>query len=170
VYKRQDLWDAFAATDPEPTYNSLGEEVHLSGWGYFCRIGVRRLETEFPLLEEPPIGDEASPPPQLVPESLTLWVPPGGPCDLRWDIETGALGAGGIVYMAVRPSVGQRAPAWGYWLMGYDASDTGRLIYTEKAIEVFGWYRAGWTGYVRLVQRWFTGLQSVPTTIFAVVE
>ncbi|HUX02194.1 MAG TPA: hypothetical protein VMY35_14610 [Phycisphaerae bacterium] len=168
--EQRDLWDAFAALSPEPTYNSLGEEIELSGWGYYCRINVRRLETEFSLMEEPPEGDEATPPPPLEPTGLTLWVPPEGPCEVEWDELTGEAGAAAIAYMAMRPSSGQRAPAAGYYLMGYDSSDVGTVVFTERAISVFGSYRAGWTGYCKLVQRWYTGLQSAPATIFAVVE
>lgn len=59
-------WDAYAATNPEPTYNSLGEPVSLSGWGYFCRFNSRRLRRGDSVSTTVPAGPESVQPAQVV--------------------------------------------------------------------------------------------------------
>lgn len=78
-------WDTFAATDPEPTVNSLGEPVVLTGWNYFCKCNTRRLQNGQDLILVAPSGSEATRP---NPEPATNFIVSNGPIQrfqVEWD-------------------------------------------------------------------------------------
>ena len=59
---QQAAWDALAASPPEIDSNSLGEQYYLSGFGWFCRICVRRLRTGQSQVLTCPANAPVSPP------------------------------------------------------------------------------------------------------------
>lgn len=166
---QRDAWDALAVADPEPTFNSLGEPVALSGFGYFCRTNVRRQQVPLAIEDDAPTGAEATQPASLAPTGLTVVTPGTGASTLTWNNATAVAGGLAAIWMKLVPSVGAPAQTTGFKLVGFAPAIDGTASSETKLAEVFGEFPAGWTSYVELRQRRLSGLDSTVQTISAEV-
>lgn len=162
-------WDAFAVTDPEPTFNSLGDPVLLSGWGYFCRLNVRRAQYSLAALLDPPPAPEDTQPLSMAPLTLTVRTPGSGSSVITWDTTNAVVNGLGAIYMAFRIGAGTVQATTGYRLVGLVPAGAGTADSATVIGEKFGLVQAGWRCSCWFFQRRSGGLQSVVESINTVV-
>jgi hypothetical protein len=162
-------WDTFAATDPEPTTNSLGDAVVLSGWGYFCRLNIRRAQYSLVALEDPPGAPEDAQPDSMAPLTLVVRVPGSGASTITWDTTNAVANGLGVIMMAFRVGAGTIQASSGYRLVGLVPAGDGTADSATVIGEKFGLVQAGWRCSCWFYQRRSGGLQSVVEAINTVV-
>lgn len=162
-------WDVFAATDPEPTFNSLGDPVVLSGWGYFCRLNVRRAQYTLAPLTDPPPAPENTQPLPMTPLTLVVRTPGSGSSTLTWDTTNAVVNGLGVIMMAFRIGPGTVQATTGYRLVGLVHASDGTADSATVIGEKFGLVQPGWRCSCWFYQRRSGGLQSVVQTINTVV-
>lgn len=158
-------WDTYAATDPEPHVNSLGEPIVFSGYGLFSMLGMRRLKVNSAPYEDIPTGSDAIQP--AAPVSLT-WDPDYSGANMDLDM---ASPTGGLVdvFIALVPSVAsvpsvQRAA----FLAQISASLNPQNMYVTFNV-AYGADYVGWNSKVWCYTRRTSGLRSVAATEVAEV-
>lgn len=162
-------WDDFAALDPEPTYNSLGEEIHLSGWQYFVRINTRRHGLALDITEDVPPAGKKTPPGVLTPDTLTLTEPGSGDSTLTWLATNTDSDRYAVACLHMRPTPFSATPDSGYYLMCKHLSTDLTATFTTALQAAFGDIRSGWYGRILLYNLYESGLQSTATKISATV-
>lgn len=161
-------WDVFAATDPEPTFNSLGEPVTLSGYNYFVRCNVRRLQVGLDVLLLAPTGIQASQPPVVQLISWVVDVSGGGSAVLTYVGEFLPYAFFVPVMVTVLPTEGAvYNPARLRWI-GFGPALEGSVDLWPLLHSGFGDIRAGWTVVGRAWRQKESGLRSVALEISTV--
>lgn len=158
-------WDTFAAGDPEPTYNSLGEPVTLSGWNYFCRCNQRRAQLGLDVLAAAPTSAEAVQPIAVSGGSLDVNMIPIAHYTLTWT----APGTGSTDYLInavmVYPS---GAPVYDpnvqRFIVGVSI-ELGTYNAIAEFRERFGNVRVGWTVAGFVWRQNVSGLRSTPEKV-----
>lgn len=162
-------WDAFALTDPEPTFNSLGDPVLLSGWGYFCRLNIRRAQYSLAPLTDPPPAPEDTQPLSMLPLTLVVRTPGTGASTITWDTTNAVVNGLGVIMMAFKIGAGTAQASSGYKLVGLVPAGDGTAESGTVIGEKFGLVQAGWRCSCWFYQRRSGGLQSTVEEINTVV-
>lgn len=160
----RDDWNDFAATDPEPTFNSLGEPVTLSGYGYFVRCNVRLLKVGLPVITVPPTGGDAVVPSDVSVSTFTVQV--GTPqIELNWFPISSPVGVLLVLFLVVLPTGGTvYNPQRLSYIANYTANDSSWDPYAAYAA-VFGDTQIGWSVAGRVYSQNLGGLRSGPTEL-----
>jgi hypothetical protein len=160
----RDAWGVLAAADPEPTYNSLGELVVMSGWGYFVRCNQRRLGVGLDVLTMAPSGGDAVRPDPIVILTFIPVTAPGPQWDLTWDGSgtpvDSYLVVEGIVHVSMTALY---VPVRMRWI-GFCAADADAVELGPEAWEVFGGYGASWIAITGASVQRDNGLRSTRAT------
>ena len=162
-------WDALAVADPEPTFNSLGEPVALSGWGYFVRCNKRRLQNLQTVLSVAPVGAEATRPASVVPLTFAVASGTPGTFTATWPV-AGILATDyAVVLVGVMQSGAQLyTPNRAYWV-GAVLGTLGALSLGADFAAIFGAVRPGWSVRGTFHIQRGSGLRSAAAAISAVV-
>lgn len=158
---QRDGWDALALLNPEPTYNSLGELIALSGFDYFTRCNGRRLSKGLPVLTDAPSGSAADRPVSPTIDNFEASTVGVSRFNIEWQ-HNGVSGSGFFVAFGrvfsggaqgYTPSA-QRLVAWTDWF-GSPLSDPGSFI------RAFGLVPDGWSYLGLAYQESEVGIRSV---------
>lgn len=164
----QEDWNAFAETPPETDYNSLGEIYLPSGFGWFCRICIRRLRTG---QAEDLLAPVSTPTAAPVTFGLTLLEATGAAEEAIFDYTADDfLDHYAILQMSLAPGQGSNVQT-SRFLNCYEALGVGETE-TEFGVEYFA--RFGPTQnnqrfFARLFRQSDTGIRSVPKELFVSV-
>jgi hypothetical protein len=162
-------WDGFAALGPEPTYNSLGQLLDLSGFNYFTRCNVRRLQMGYPIELDPPAPPQHFAPPVLVPLTLTVHDPVSTHSTITWDPVSAQADAFAVIYLGVTVSAARAPLTKGLWFVHAEAAGNATADFQATISEKLGEIQVGWSATAQIVQRYSTGLESIVQSIQAVV-
>lgn len=94
------LWDAYAITDPEPTYNSLGELLTLTGYNYFTRCNSRLTQLEEAIITQP--GTDIRPDPPTI-DDLEAYAPGEGDLTITFSIAGSTADCALVIFLATAP-------------------------------------------------------------------
>jgi hypothetical protein len=159
-------WDTFAAAPPEDDYNSLGELILLSGFGWFTRILLRRRRCG--------LADDLLAPvstPTTTPTTFTLDVHPstGAAADAHFDYTSGEFATYyAILQVAIAPGLGSNV--WTsryincYEALGAAATSSN---FGVAYFAAFGTTQIGQRFFARLYRQADTGIRSVPKAVFS---
>lgn len=157
-------WDTFAATDPEPTFNSLGEPVVLSGYGYFARCNVRRVKVGMDVSITPPSGGDAVQPTTPLVTAFTVQVVTPQ-IEVNWFPISSPVGALIVLFLVVLPTGGTvYNPQRLSYISNYTANDSSWNPYAAYEA-VFGLTQIGWGVAGRLYTQNVGGLRSAPAEL-----
>lgn len=162
-------WDALAVTDPEPHFNSLGDPVTLSGWGYFLMCNKRRLRNGQAISAAFPTGTEATRPASVTPSTFAAVA--GTPAALTATWATGGIAATDYAVLKVNviPSpVSAFIPNRLYWI-GTVLGTVGSFDLGASFSAQFGEVQAGWTVAGQFYIQRASGLRSVGAAVSAVI-
>lgn len=94
------LWNDYATLDPEPTYNSLGQLLKLTGFNYFLRCNTRLIATQQPTLTNP--GPTTRPDPATTLD-FTYNVHPPKHLFIEWTMPSPPPNLLAIIFLAFSP-------------------------------------------------------------------
>lgn len=159
-----DVWDALAASPPELDYNSLGDQIWLSGSAWHTRINMRRFECGLAYEDDAPPNVAVDPPLTF---GLTVyeydWA---GRADLLTYTDGDFTGFGGVLQIAHSRSTALATRTTGYYSIGCGAIPTNSpLDITIPLAAVFGWLSVGNRLYGKLFKMSSGGIRSVPLTV-----
>jgi hypothetical protein len=159
-------WDTFAATPPEDDYNSLGELILLSGFGWFTRILVRRRRCG--------LADDLLAPvstPTTTPTTFTLDVHPatGAAADAHFGYTSGEFATYyAILQIAIAPGLGSNVWTSRFincWeAFGLTATSTN---FGAAYFAAFGTTQIGQRFFARLYRQADSGIRSTPKAVFS---
>lgn len=160
-------WDTFAATDPEPTFNSLGEPVVLSGWGYFVRCNVRRQQNAQSIITAVPTGGDATAPGQFTVTTFNVQTVTSPQIILNYLPIASPSGAYIVVFLVVLPTGGTTYnPQRLAWIGSHTANDSAYNPYSAF-LALFGQCPIGWGVAGRVYCQNASGLRGDATEIYA---
>ena len=160
------VWDALAAAPPELDYNSLGDQIWLSGSAWHTRINMRRVQCGTAIENDAPANVAVNPPATF---GLTVYtyVWPG-----RTDVVTYTQddfdGFYAVLQISVVASLAQAGTKTGYrsiWC-GAIADDVEQDV-TAPLAAAFGWLSVGNRLFGRFYKQSTTGIRSVPISVTA---
>lgn len=158
-------WDDLAVADPEPTFNSLGEPVTLSGFGYFARCNTRRLALGMEILQDAPTGTEATQPVEPAVTNFEVRRPPISWFRVEWTDPGYEATDLCLAFVTVIPS---GSPVYDPSVIKFVASElaTAEILNAwDEFIAIFGLPASGWTISGRFYAQRASGLRSVPTKL-----
>lgn len=162
-------WDGFAAGDPEPTFNSLGEAVVLSGFNYFVRCNSRRLANAQGLIFDAPTGAEAVRPVTPTVTNFEVVHPPISRFRVDWDTGTYLATDYGMAFVTVLPT---NSPVYDPSVLRFIASGAatvGELNAYDEFVAVFGAIQHNWTVSGLFYIQNMSGLRSVGAKLLVTV-
>lgn len=161
-------WSAFAATDPEPHVNSLGEPVVFSGYMLFSMLNARNVQVGFPISNDVP-----SSPQDVRPATITIldWDPDltGAGVICSWDPFSGATGKWCVFFIGLSPSPGSVVGDAAFKFVDRANSLDGLGVGSPNFVSVFGSDVLGWRASIWMYTQWTTGLRSVVASDTAII-
>jgi hypothetical protein len=158
-------WDTFAATDPEPTFNSLGEPVTLSGWNYFVRCNNRLLQNGQAIIIAPPSGADATQPATITPTTFTVQTVTSPQIEIDYIFGGTPAGAYVVLFLTVLPTGGTvYNPNRLKWIASDTAHSSAWNPYAQF-LAIFGQCPIGWGVAGRFYLQNASGLRSDPAEL-----
>jgi hypothetical protein len=160
---QQTDWDDYAATDPEPHTNSLGEAVTFSGYSLFSMFNQRRVAATFDILEDVPTGDQAT---QPDPVTIDTFDPHLG--DLLTWLDWTATGSVEFdrmpTFMSLVPSTGAVAPFSLAKFLGFYSLSHPPVVNFPFFVQPWGEDVSGWNAKLWCYWQRESGIRSVVAT------
>ena len=162
---QQEDWNTFAATPPETDYNSLGEVYLLSGFGWFCRICLRRLRTGQAQSLLAPANVPVSPPDTF---TLALYQTFGNPDEAVVSYtENDFLDHYLILELAYAPGTGSNVRTSRFLMCWEDEPLTSTATeFGEEFYAAFGKTQLGQRYFARLYKQSSSAIRSTPLELF----
>jgi len=159
-----DVWDALAAAPPELDYNSLGDQIWLSGSAWHTRVNMRRLQCGLAYEDDAPANVAVNPP---VTFGLTVYEYDfTARADLLTYTNADFDGFGGVLQISISSSTARTNNTTGFMSIGCGAIPSNSpLNITTALADVFGWLAVGNRLYGKLFKMSTGGIRSVPITV-----
>lgn len=161
-------WDSLAAADPEPTFNSLGEPVTLSGWAYFVRCNTRRLQNSQELMPLAPTGAEAVQPLEPTVTNFEVIKAPIRRFRVDWDVDAYLSTDYGVAFVTTLPTGSPVYTPSVLRFIASEAADVGQLNAYDEYVAIFGLVQPDWTVSGNFYIQNESGLRSVPVKLLQV--
>lgn len=159
-------WNALAIAPPELDYNSLGDQIWLSGSAWHTRINMRRIQAGDAIENDAPANVAVNPPDTF---GLTVYEYDfAGRTDLVTYTQDDFDGFYASLHISVATSLVLAGTATGYrsiWC-GAVADDVEQDI-TAPLASAFGWLAVGNRLFGRLFKQSTSGIRSIPLTVVA---
>lgn len=158
------VWDALAASPPEIDYNSVGEEVLLSGFQWHNRCNLRRLACGLAYEDDAPANVSVAAPVSFGLDVYEYdWA---GRTDSMTYTNGDFVGFGGVLKIAVGYSIGRANATTGFRKIDCGVLPTNSPAnITTPLADVVGWLVVGNRLYGKLYKQSVGGIRSLPQEV-----